>query len=95
MKFEWDPKKAAANLDKHRVSFEEASTVFGDPLAATVPDPVHSNELRFITMGRGESGSLLVVVHADRGDRVRLISARVATPAERRRYDVKSPHGKR
>jgi uncharacterized DUF497 family protein len=58
VKFEWDPKKAQANLDKHRVSFEEASTIFGNPLAATVPDPLHSDEeLRFITMGRGQSAA--------------------------------------
>jgi uncharacterized protein len=96
MRFEWDPRKAAANLDKHRVSFEEASTVFGDPLAATVPDPLHStHELRFVTMGLGKSGGLLVVVHADRDDVVRIISARAATPAERRRYEVKSPRGRR
>ena len=95
MRFEWDPRKAAANLDKHGVSFEEASTVFGDPLAATVPDPLHSSEeLRFVTMGLGESGGLLVVVHADRGDVVRLISARAATSAERKRYEVKSPRGR-
>lgn len=96
MKFEWDPRKAAANLEKHRVSFEEASTVFGDPLAATVPDPLHSGEeLRFVTMGLGESGGLLVVVHADRGDVVRIVSARAVAPAERERYEIKNPRGRR
>jgi uncharacterized DUF497 family protein len=96
MKFEWDPRKAAANLAKHRVSFEDASTVFGDPLAGTIPDPVHSaEEARFITVGRSDAGSLVVVVHAERGERARIISARVATPVERRRYESKTPPQKR
>jgi len=96
MKFEWDPKKAAANLAKHRVSFEDASTVFGDPLAGTIPDPLHSTEeARFITVGHSGGGSLVVVVHAERGERARIISARLATPVERRRYESKTPRQKR
>jgi hypothetical protein len=96
MKFEWDPKKAEANLAKHRVSFEDASTVFGDPLAGTIPDPLRSaEEARFITVGHSDSGSLVVVVHAERGERARIISARLATPVERRRYESKITHQKR
>ena len=93
MKFEWDPKKAAANLAKHRVSFEDASTVFGDPLAGTIPDPLHSaEEARFITVGHSNGGTLVIVVHADHGERARIISARVATSVERRRDEAKTPH---
>ena len=91
MKFEWDPKKAASNLAKHGVSFVDASTVFGDPLAATIPDPAHSqDECRFVTLGLSASGELVVVVHIERDDRMRIISARFATPAERKRYESKA-----
>ena len=86
MRFEWDPRKAAANLAKHGVSFEEAATVFGDPLAITIPDPLHSvGESRFVTIGRSSKALLIVLVHTDR-DVVRIISARRATPRERRTY---------
>jgi len=96
VKFEWNPKKAAANLANHGVSFEVASTVFGDPLAGTISDPLHSvEEARFITVGHSVSGALLVVVHAERGERVRIISARQATPSERKRYASKTPNRKR
>ncbi len=88
MLFEWDPRKAAVNLGKHSVSFDEASTVFGDPLAATIDDPVHSDEeARFITIGRSAQGRVIVAVHTDREDRIRIISARPATRRERRTYD--------
>lgn len=88
MKFEWDPKKAAVNLDTHGVDFEQASTVFGDPLATTIPDPDHSvGESRLLTMATLVSGKLIVVSHTDRGDTIRIISARPATRAERRRYE--------
>jgi uncharacterized DUF497 family protein len=88
VKFEWDPAKAVRNLELHEVSFQQASTVFGDPLAATVPDPAHSaEEARLITMGHSASGSLLVVVHTEREDRIRIISARAATRAERKKYE--------
>jgi len=91
VKFEWDPKKAEANLAKHGVSFEDASTVFGDPLAGTIPDPLHSaDEARFITMGHSAAGNLVVVVHTERGERAR-INARLATSAERKRYESKTP----
>ena len=85
MKFEWDPQKAASNLQNHSVSFEEAAAVFGDPLAATVDDPDHStDEARFITMGVTPSLRLLVVVHTDRADRIRIISARPQREPSRR-----------
>jgi uncharacterized DUF497 family protein len=88
VKFEWDPKKAALNLQNHGVSFEDAASVFGDPLAATIPDPDHStDELRSITMGMTPSRRLLVVVSTDRADRVRIISARPATRAEQKKYE--------
>lgn len=96
VKFEWDRKKAGSNLEKHGVSFEEGSSVFGDPLAGTIPDPLHAaGEARFVTMGHSDAGRLVVVVHADRGERVRLISARPATPAERKRYEHQSPRRRR
>lgn len=86
--FEWDNNKALANLKKHGVSFEEASTVFGDTLSVTVPDPLHSRaEDRFVTIGMSSSGKLLVVVHSDHGDRIRIISARPATTKERKDYE--------
>ena len=88
MKFEWDPAKAALNLKSHSVSFEDAASVFGDPLAATIPDPDHStDELRSITMGMMPSRQLLVVVSTDRADRIRIISARLATRAEQTKYE--------
>jgi uncharacterized DUF497 family protein len=88
MQFEWDPKKAAENLRKHRVSFEEASTVFGDPLAITFADPDHSvGERRFLTFGISHDGKLLVVCHMDRRGTVRIISARRALRGERRIYE--------
>ena len=88
MDFAWDSGKAASNLEKHGLSFEEASTAFGDPLSRTIPDPLHSDdEDRFVLIGSTSAGRLAVVVHTDRGATVRLISARLATPAERRRYE--------
>jgi uncharacterized DUF497 family protein len=88
VEFEWDPIKAASNLRRHGVSFEDAASVFGDPLATTIPDPDHSTEeLRFVTMGTASSRGLLVVIHTDRSDRVRIISARPATRAEKKKYE--------
>jgi len=88
VRFEWDPEKALLNLGKPMVSFEEASTVFGDPLAATIADPEHSEgELRFVTLGMSTASRLVVVAHSDTGERTRLISARVATGQERKRYE--------
>ena len=86
--FEWDQRKAASNRRKHGVDFEEASTAFGDPLSITIPDPGHSqDEDRFVLIGESFRGRLLVVVHTEREDTVRLISARVAKPSERRDYE--------
>ncbi|MFH1907893.1 MAG: BrnT family toxin [Chloroflexota bacterium] len=88
MDFEWDPRKAEINLRKHGVSFTEAGTVFGDYLAITVPDPDHSDdEDRYITIGWSNRRRLLMVAHTDRGDCIRIISARELTKAERKDYE--------
>lgn len=88
MQFEWDPDKAAENEQKHGVSFEEAATAFGDPMSLTIPNPEHSDqEDRFILLGESFRGRLVVVVHTDREDRTRLISARLATRRERHDYE--------
>ena len=88
MEFEWDPEKAAENLKSHGVAFTEAQIVFGDPLEVTIPDPDHSDgEFRFLSLGRSEADRLLVVSYTERGSRVRIISAREATPRERRDYE--------
>ncbi len=89
MRFEWDSEKAAENLRKHRVSFDEAATVFFDPLSMTVLDPDHSaGERRFITMGASSGGRLVVVAHTERGSTLRIISARLAGASERKRYET-------
>ncbi|PYT10974.1 MAG: hypothetical protein DMF51_16770 [Acidobacteria bacterium] len=86
--FEWDPEKARTNVRAHRVGFEEAATVFGDPLSMTIQDPLHSTgEHRFIIVGRSRRGRLLVVAYTERGDRIRIISARLAARRERRQYE--------
>jgi uncharacterized protein len=88
IKFEWDAAKARLNLTKHSVSFEEASTVFGDRSAITIPDPVHSlAEERFVTIGVSDQGKILVVVATERDDSLRLISARSASRRERKQYE--------
>lgn len=88
MKYEWHRAKAAENLAKHGVSFEEAATVFRDPLSQTGLDPDHSlEEERFVMFGVSTRGRLLVVGHAERGDTIRIISARPATPGERKIYE--------
>ena len=88
MDFEWDPRKAEINLRKHGVSFTEAGTVFGDDFAITVPDPDHSNdEDRYITIGWSDRRRLLMISHTDRGDRIRIISARELTKVERKEYE--------
>ena len=87
-RFEWDERKALANRSKHGITFEEAGTVFSDFLSITVPDPLHpAAEERYVTIGRSERQRLLVVVHTDHGDTVRLISARGATARERKTYE--------
>jgi len=89
--FEWDPGKARQNRRKHRVSFQEAATVFGDPLAVTYPDPDHStSEQRFITVGMSSAGQVLFVAHADRNENVRIIGARKTTKRERKHYEEKN-----
>jgi len=91
--FEWDARKAAGNLRKHGVSFADASTVFGDPLSTTFPDPDHSSdEERYLTVGVSSGSMLLVVGHTERQDRVRIITARKVTPSEREFYEE---HGSR
>ena len=88
MQFEWDPEKAAANETKHSVSFEEAATVFGDPLATTILDPDHSEgEERFLTTGLLDRQRVLIVWHTEREERIRIVGAREATPHERRIYE--------
>lgn len=90
MEFEWNPEKAAANLRKHKVSFAEASTVFGDPLSITVNDSEHSAvEVRSIIVGLSRLHRLLLVSFAERGDRFRIISARELTRKERKVYEEK------
>lgn len=85
---EWDPNKDRANQDRHGVSFDEAATVFNDPLEIKVPDPEHSmNENRFYSIGRSEREKLLVVVYTERNGKIRLISARRPTKTERRSYE--------
>lgn len=89
MEFEWDRRKAEQNLKKHGVSLDEAVTVFYDPLAATFDDPDHSiAERRFITIGYSSHGRLLVVVHAEQGRSVRIISARSANARERKNHET-------
>jgi len=86
--FEWDPEKARTNVQKHDVTFDEASTAFQDGLSVTIPDPLHSeDEQRFILLGYSHRNRLLVVVHTDRGERIRIISARRATRKERLRHE--------
>ena len=86
--FEWDRNKAQQNIKKHGISFEEATTVFGDPLSLTIRDPLHSiDDERFVIIGYSYKYRLLVVVHSERGNRIRIISARRATRQERKTYE--------
>ncbi len=88
MRFEWDLRKEKLSLRKHRVSFEEAATALLDQLSATAPDPDHSgSEDRFVTFGLSSKGRLLVISHAERGESIRIISARPATKQERQIYE--------
>jgi hypothetical protein len=88
--FEWDPAKASSNFRKHGVSFDEALTAFADTLSVTVPDPDAEGEQRFVLIGLSARLRLLVVVHAEQGDTIRIISARLATGHERRQYEEES-----
>lgn len=88
MEFEWDKEKAESNIQRHGVSFQEASTVFGDPLAITFHDPEHSkDETRYITFGLSMFNHLMVVSHTERRGRMRIISARLMTKKERKIYE--------
>lgn len=88
MEFTWDAFKARRNEGKHGVSFAEASTVFADDRASTVPDPEHSiDEWRYLTFGLSSTERAVVVAHTDRGSSIRIISARLMTPSERRAYE--------
>jgi uncharacterized DUF497 family protein len=89
VRFEWDRKKAATNFRKHKVSFDEAVTIFYDPLSATFNDPDHSiGEERFITIGYSSSSRLLVVTYTERSGAVRIINARTASAKEKRRHET-------
>jgi uncharacterized protein len=88
LRFTWDAKKAAANLRKHGVGFPEAATAFADPISITIPDPDHSvGEARFVLTGQSDRRRLVVVAHVERGDLIRIISARPATRHERKTYE--------
>ena len=88
MEFEWDARKATKNLRKHKVSFGEAATVFADPLSITVPDPDHSiQERRYLTIGMSNQLRRLIVAHTERGNRIRIVTARPLTRAEREAYE--------
>ena len=90
--FEWDARKASVNRRKHGINFADATAVFEDERALTVPDPITAvDETRMLTLGRDAMGRVLVVAYTSRGDRIRLISARRATPGERRQYLRKEP----
>ena len=90
MEFEWDPEKDHRNQAKHGVSFDEASSAFGDPFALTIDDPDHSSEeYRFLTTGYSNRQRLIIVGHVDRNETVRLINAREVTTAERHIYEEK------
>lgn len=86
--FQWDEEKAKSNLKKHGVSFEEGATIFNDPMIATISDPDHSeDEERFISIGMSMIRRLLTVIHTYRKERIRLVSARKATKAEKKNYE--------
>jgi uncharacterized protein len=88
IEFQWDPDKASINAHKHGIAFEEAVTAFDDALSLTIPDPLHSQgESRLVLVGKSRAGRLLVVVHVERGDSIRVISARTATRKERKTYE--------
>jgi hypothetical protein len=88
LNFEWNEEKAKANLNKHRINFDEATTVFSDPFSITINDPYHSvDEKRYIDIGSSDKGHVLVVVYTERGSSIRIISCRKATPSERKLYE--------
>lgn len=87
--FEWDERKAKSNYKKHKVTFEEAATVFGNPFSLTIVDPLHSTPLqkRFVIVGQTLKGKIVVVVHCEDGNTIRIISARISSRQERRNYE--------
>jgi len=88
MEFEWDPLKARTNIRKHGISFDEAASAFSDILSFTYDDELHSHtERRYATLGMSNQGRVIVIAHTMRGERIRIISARDATPRERRWYE--------
>jgi uncharacterized DUF497 family protein len=88
VEFEWDPDKERSNIQRHGVAYTEAATVFGDPLELTISDPDHSvGEFRFLSVGHSSFNRILVVSYTEREDRIRIISARTASPKERRQYE--------
>ena len=88
LRFTWDPRKAAGNLRKHGISFTEAASAFSDPLSITISDPDHSmDEAHFLLIGQSLRHHLVVVAHVERGDTIRIISARIASRSERRTYE--------
>ena len=89
LNFEWDPAKAESNFHKHGVAFEEAQTVFFDPLNLDIKDEVNATaeEARFITIGKSDAGRILMVANCIKGDNIRIYSARIATPREKRSYE--------
>lgn len=89
LNFEWDEKKAKANLKKHKITFDEATTVFSDPYSITIQDPDYSSEdeQRYVDIGGSDKDRVLVVVYTERGKNIRIISCRKATRMERRRYE--------
>lgn len=90
LSFEWDPSKAKKNIKIHSVSFDEASTSFKDTLSLTIYDPLHSEEDRFILVGNSYKNHLLVVIHTEKDDKIRIISARKATKNEKKQYEKNS-----
>jgi uncharacterized protein len=91
LNFEWDEEKAKTNFKKHRVSFDEAMTVFTDPFSITISDPDHSvDEQRYIDIGSSDKGRVLVIVYTERRSNIRIISCRKATPTERKLYEEAS-----
>jgi len=90
LKFEWDNTKAEINYIKHKIRFEEAKTVYNDPNLMTFPDQYHStDEQRYLNIGMSDHGHVLVVIHTERGEYIRLISSRKATAIERRAYETR------
>jgi hypothetical protein len=88
MDFEWDKDKATANLKKHKISFDEAKTIFDDQFSITINDPAHSfEERRYVDIGISSKGNILVVSYTERGTRIRIISCRKATKSERKVYE--------